>query len=57
MDGKQDFAGLGTGVKEIRAASADFIKYVEELKVELIDGVRQPEWRARRGRYAVSRYA
>ena len=37
-DGKQDFKGLGTGVAEIRAASAEFIKYVEDLKVELIDG-------------------
>ena len=38
-DGKQDFKGLGTGVDQIRAASKEFIQYVEELKIALIDDV------------------
>ena len=36
-DSKKDFRGLATGVKELRAASAEFIQSVEDLKVELID--------------------
>lgn len=38
-DSKADFRGLSEGVTKIRAASAAFIKSVEELKTELIDDV------------------
>ena len=36
-DAKKDFRGLGEGTRKLRAASAEFIQAVEDLKVELID--------------------
>ncbi len=38
-ESKANFRGLSTGVKEIRAASAEFIASVEALKTRLIDDV------------------